>query len=263
MADISKIKAINGTTYNLKDATARKVIIQGTDSSVYNLQNVTDVQFKRFEAEGWVNAGHLQGTQTRTSNPTFYLPDDNGGTLATTDDVSGAVAEVNSDTALARQTMGTRCKNLLKNTAKTTTTADGATFTVNADGSVTLDKNPPSATRTLNVMANQAVPESWYGQALILSGCPAGGSSTSYRIALQNADTGANIAIDSGNGAKFTLTSAVSRIRVALVAYTSTSYSNITFRPMIRSADITDDTFEAYQPSLQEQIDELRSLISG
>lgn len=44
---------------------------------------------------------------------------------------------------------------------------------------------------------------------------------------------------------------------------TGTSFDNVVFYPMVRYANITDDTYEPYQPSLQEQITELTSRVKA
>lgn len=77
-----------------------------------------------------------------------------------------------------------------------------------------------------------------------LTGCPKGGSSTTYRIGMNlNGDS-----FDTGNGATKTITTAVFNKNVWLIVYKGTTVNNLTFYPMlIKSTE--DKPYEQYGAS--------------
>lgn len=135
-------------------------------------------------------------------------------------------------------------KNLLPNTA-TSQTINGVTFTVNSDGSVTCNTDENGATKItyLVICMTPDIPES---TKLILSGCPKGGTLSTYALQYSTwVDAAYN---DVGNGEKFKKydyeTYPTARVAIRICA--GCVCDNLTFYPMIRNADITDDTYEPY-----------------
>ena len=125
-------------------------------------------------------------------------------------------------------------KNLLKNEAVSHTVA-GITYTVNNDGSITA--NGTSTAVSPCIICNEFLFKA--GIAYKLTGCPAGGSTTAYRI--DNVST----LYDDGAGGYITCaTDTVSAIRIRIAA--GVTVNNLTFRPMLRLAEIEDDTYEPY-----------------
>jgi len=127
-------------------------------------------------------------------------------------------------------------KNLLENTA-TTTTAQGITFTMNADGTITAN-GTALANATIRVCSNVNLPIGKY----TLTGCPSGGSETTYD--LRYGTSGANR--DTGNGATITITEPAESY-VAILIRSGVTVDNLVFKPMIRLASISDDTYEPYK----------------
>jgi hypothetical protein len=124
-------------------------------------------------------------------------------------------------------------KNLLQNTA-TTTTINGVTFTVNADGSVRANGTASgNAILVLNSFA-------FDGTSVILSGCPSGGGGSTYRL---DAFGSSGLSVDVGNGIAIT-TSGERNIRI--VVFSGTTIDKV-FYPMIRLPEFTDDTYEPYK----------------
>ena len=140
-------------------------------------------------------------------------------------------------------------KNLLENTASTMDRL-GITFTVNDDGSVTASG---TATDRSAITVKDKVYLKKVG-AYKLSGCPNGGSETTYRLlfGIKKAD-GTFIAdiIDYGNGASFSITQEMidSKVYGVALIYVFSGYTanNLTFKPMIRLASDTDATYEPYK----------------
>lgn len=128
-------------------------------------------------------------------------------------------------------------KNLLPNTA-TSQTINGVTFTVNSDGSVTC--NGTASVSTFFLLKQHLQLEE--RQSYYLTGCPTGGGGSSFRVYAQT-DLGVNFYLDSGNGA---IINYISQLEVLIVIYSGYTCENLTFYPMIRKADIEDDTYEPY-----------------
>lgn len=164
---------------------------------------------------------------------------------------------VMSDIALNRQTLGTSSKNLLK-IVGTTRTVNGITFKVNSDGSIISNGTASSnATFEIGTLSLKS------GENVHLSGCPLGGDTGGYCIMWLYTGTWTGVSeYDYGSGATAQISSdATIAIRIRITS--GTTVSSLVFHPMLRSADITDDTFEPYKPSLQEQIEELRTQIAN
>lgn len=128
-------------------------------------------------------------------------------------------------------------KNLLKNTASTTT-KKGVTSTVNDDGSTTLSGTATEAVSfrvgtAFNFKANVSY---------ILNGCPGGGSEGKYALYLSSYTTSK----DYGKGMNVTFAEDTTQ-DVYIFIWSGTTVSNLTFKPMIRLASIEDDTYEPYK----------------
>ena len=136
-----------------------------------------------------------------------------------------------------KNTLGyTAGKNLLENTA-TTTTINGITFTVNDDGSVTVNGTATAIT-AFRFAKGIVLPNGEY----ILNGCPNGSSVNTYYLYM----TGTGIAgHDAGAGKTFVIEdNVISGISIFVIE--GQTVNNVTFYPMIRKADVTDDTYEPY-----------------
>ena len=168
-------------------------------------------------------------------------------------DISSMNAAVKNDIALDRTTLGTQCKNLLKNTA-VTTTKSGITFTVNDDKSITV-----SGTATSRIIF--LVGTAYISQTgnYTYTGTPSGGASSTYSMNYRNsnvyktAETGNGITAQFEGGKTY---EAVIDIRSGV------TISNLTFSPMLRDADITDDTYEPYKENVDERLIENKSDIA-
>lgn len=159
------------------------------------------------------------------------------------------VDPIKSQAAVNRTTLGTQCKNLLKNNA-VTKTVNGVTFTINDDKSITANG---TATAQISFMINNKV-----GLGIgnyILTGCPSGGSwNTFYLTAyassawLKSPDFGSGCTIENKT---------VTQVVISIASgYTA---NNLKFYPMLRYADITDDTYEVYKETVDERLIENKS----
>lgn len=117
--------------------------------------------------------------------------------------------------------------NILQNTASTTTT-NGITFTVNADGSVTANG---TATANAQLLIDRFVPADG---TYTVSGCPTGGSSSTYAVRVYANNGGTYKAQDVGNGATFSFTASTDvNLSIYIFVFNNTTVSNLTFGPMV------------------------------
>lgn len=148
-------------------------------------------------------------------------------------------------------------KNSLDNTA-TTKISNGITFTVNSDKTVLADgTNDTSANSSLIINIYDLSPGTY-----ILNGCPSGGASNTYRLAIQETGSYSILgSIDIGNGSgEFTIDT-TTNVQIAIFIQKGLTVNNLLFKPMLRKATIADDTYEQYgaspSPDYQSKIENL------
>lgn len=136
-------------------------------------------------------------------------------------------------------------KNLLDNTA-TTKISNGITFTVNSDKTVNVNgTNDTSANSSLIINRYVLSPGTY-----ILNGCPSGGASNTYRLAIHETGSYSVLgSIDIGNGSgEFTIDT-TTNVQIAIFIQKDLTVNNLLFKPMLRKATIADDTYEQYGAS--------------
>lgn len=156
--------------------------------------------------------------------------------------------ETKERAALNRSTLGYQRKNLLKNIG-TTDTKNGVTFTKNSDGSIAVTGTASGTNATFRIANDFYLEPGRY----ILSGCPQGGSGAGYRIQMSHLDY-SFFGRDEGHGFVFEVTESAHFI-ISIIIQNGMSVSDLTFYPMIRFAEITDDTYEPYKSSVEDQIE--------
>lgn len=118
-------------------------------------------------------------------------------------------------------------KNLLLNNLSTIT-RNGVTATINDDKTVNVNgTNSSTSIVNFRINDNLTLPAGTYK----LSGCPNGGTKTTYRLAVQDSSWNV-LAIDIGTGATFTLSSETT-VKVNIYIQGSYSANNLLFKPMI------------------------------
>ena len=125
--------------------------------------------------------------------------------------------------------------NMLEVTATDSTTS-GITFTVNDDGTVTVD-----GTATANAYLVLGSVDLIGGQTYALNGCPTGGGNSTYRLYWQ----GVTGNYDEGEGTTYT-PETDSTVNIRIVVYNGATVDNLTFKPMVRVASIEEDTYMEY-----------------
>ena len=137
------------------------------------------------------------------------------------------------------------CKNLIPYPYyDKTKTLNDIVFTDNGDFTVTVNG---TASETTSFIFNHRIDKSLVLGAgeYKVSGCPVGGSNTTYRVIVARSSSSGTfeaIAIDTGSGATFTITEETD-IYVGIEIKRGAIVNNITFKPMLRKADILDDTY--------------------
>ena len=140
---------------------------------------------------------------------------------------------------LNRQTLGYSKKNLFKNTA-TSTTENGVTFTVNDDGSVTVNGTATAQARLL-FKSNLVFDED---TILSIKGTTNGGVSGWY--------SGGNVF-----GSEKTVPAGTSYGGFFIFVNAGVTVNNVTVYPMIRSAEITDGTYEPYVDDVDTRLQKI------
>ena len=146
--------------------------------------------------------------------------------------------------ALTNYVANNNVKNFLPVTAQTQT-KNGLTFTVNNDGSVTV-------TGTASAQTDFAIGSVTLkdGQGYVLSGCPSGGSTTTYRLNLR--DYGSDI----GSGYEVTAVSTTLSTDVYIRFNSGFAISgSLVFKPMITDANIPDSDYAHYQPYAKTNVE--------
>lgn len=147
-------------------------------------------------------------------------------------------------------------KNLLPNTG-TSQTINGITFTVNDDGSVTA--NGTATAQAIFWVTGSNNNRYTFDKDVIISGCPSGGSGSTYALG------GNNVGIVTDEA----MITAGNAISVACVIYSGVTVSNLTFKPMLRLASDPDDTYQPYTMTNREltekkiNIADLKTVVSA
>lgn len=144
-------------------------------------------------------------------------------------------------------------KNLLKITG-TSQTIRNVTFTVNDDGTVTVNgtnNTTSTAVFYLNILPADTAPNY---NGCRLTGCPQGGSTSTYRLAVQlNSGSYTTYASDTGDGGTIRNVPS-SDCRVGIFIYAGATVDNLTFKPMICTAEdwAASKEYVPYTPTLAE-----------
>lgn len=207
-----------------------------------------------------VNDGEATFTyQSSMSSYRYYLRVINGATISTTfypmirlasdtDSTYQPYAETNYQLTQNKVDWESNgiigAKNLLENTASTTTT-NGVTFTVNSDKSVTIS-GTSTATFTFPLGYSPV------GQYR-LTGCPSGGTASTYALYVSN-----QYLYETGNGLNVNFTD--NRLIQIYISAGQTFSTPITFYPMIRLVTDTDDTYQPYTMTNQQLTERISKL---
>lgn len=154
-------------------------------------------------------------------------------------------------------------KNLLSNNAKNQT-INGITFTENSDGSVTANGTADSESYYYISQRGSTIEAILKKGVYIISGCPKGGSHTTYSLSISirefSSSSWARLANDYGDGELFTLPKDSDKyysFDIFILISAGQTVTNLTFYPMIRLASDTDDTYQPYAMTNKELTDKV------
>lgn len=166
------------------------------------------------------------------------------------------IAVNKSDIAINKTTLGYQCKNLLKPTSSKTRA--GITYTVNSDGSVTLT----GVSTTGSTYNYFSIPVTLKPGKYKVNGMPSTSSNSTYRVDLRSTESGGTVY---GYGAKaFEVEFAETTTAYYMIRIDGTykeELGGVTFYPMIRCADIIDDTYEPYKENIDERLTKIQNEI--
>ena len=165
-------------------------------------------------------------------------------------DISESFANVKSDIAVNKATMGYKCKNLLKSTA-VPQTINGVTFTVNDDKSITVNG---TATSRIVIATGKAYIQQTGNYTY--TGTPSGGSSATYSMNYRSGNIYKDTDIGNGVTAQF---EGGKTYEAVIDIRSGVTVSDLTFYPMLRYADITDDSYEPYVEDINTRINNIIS----
>ena len=249
--DFDTLKELSDWIYTHEEsAAAMNTAIQSNTNSIESL--TTDVNKKANSDDVYDKATADSRFLGIDATADKAVADENGSNISET------FSTMKNDIAINRTTLGTQCKNLLKNNA-VTQTVSGVTFTINDDKSITVNG---TATSMVQISLGDITENGSY----ILTGCPSGGSTSTYMLSLTvfRTDGTKTYSNETGNGRSIVFDSEKHiRIKFLIQINSGVTVSNLTFKPMLRYADITDSTYEPYQPSVQEQIAALEARIAA
>lgn len=170
-------------------------------------------------------------------------------------EIKADIASIKSDIAMNRTTLGVdvQCKNLLENTA-VTKTVSGITFAVNSDKSITINGTNESNDKTiLNICDLKS-----YGEGKFIASCKS--SDTNIYMSLLD-ESGTGLGAISDNELIWNSNGEKRSVRFAVKG--NATIDNVTVYPMIRYADIADDTYVPYVPTIQSEIDNIMQRLTA
>ena len=137
---------------------------------------------------------------------------------------------------------------------ETTKEQNGLTFTVNSDGTVLVTGQPTTSSQTNFHLALVNTVKLENGKRYILSGCPEGGGYDKYRLEYSNWSTAGYE--DLGNGVIFTewdpSTYPNQKFNIRIEGGITLPEEGLLFKPMVRLAEVSDDTYVPYAMTNQE-----------
>ena len=211
----------------------------------------------------------LAGHVADTDNPHQTTKEQVGlGNVDNTSDadkpISLAVqAVLDIDRAAIAELIDSGAKNLLQISCSSQT-VNGVAFTVNSDGTITAEiPDNITANAQLELLPSVIVPDNLRGRRLVLSGSPTGGSTSTWRMVLQNTSSGfSTLAANEEGGTVFTVPDSIARIRLVFTVYSNCPAQTIVIKPMIcdKSAWDVSQEYVPYRPDYDELIARIAAL---
>ena len=138
--------------------------------------------------------------------------------------------------------------------AQESVTINGVTFTVNSDGTISTSGTCDNPNGSTFFLWSGGIP-SWLDSDddYILTGCPSGGSVTTYSIQYSNwAEGNLQVYYDEGSGVNIKKITDSTTQRLRIWIRNGVNADGLVFKPMIRLASDTDDTYAPYAMTNKE-----------
>ena len=155
-----------------------------------------------------------------------------------------------------------------------THTENGITFTDNGDGTITANGTATDTAIFSMVLGNTALSANGNltintNKPLILSGCPSGGGNNTYRVQYGLTDGTtywAKTASDTGSGVELTPVDGLNSYCfdvIRIMVFEGYTVNNLTFKPMLRLAADTDNTYQPYAKTNKQLTDQIEGLTAN
>lgn len=177
-----------------------------------------------------------------------------------TSNISEQETALDENRAALVEIVDSGAKNFIKNTT-VSRTINGVEFIVNADKTVTANGTATGNTSIAIYIDDANV----IGKDMVVSGCPEGGSNTTFRCFLQKnqSNTFTTIATLTGNSVEFV--SDIATYRYLITLYNGYTADNLVFSPMLctKAAWGISHQYVPYRPSYDELIARIEVLEGG
>ena len=207
-------------------------------------------KFFFWDGENWTENPHGGGAGFEPTDA--QLTAMNSGITATD------VEQINTNKTnilLSEQMNG--AKNMLRFDGLSRTSNNGVSFALNSDFSITATRTEPSSSTALTELTlngNNVNIDSYCDEHHYLTGCPNGGSFTSYETLARALDTPNYIERDYGDGALLVNRRTTSNITYQ-IAVRSGFTGSVTFKPMIITKSAYDAGYTDYQPYAMSNVE--------
>lgn len=145
--------------------------------------------------------------------------------------------------------------NLLPNITPGTYESNGVTYTVGSDGKVTANG---TASATKNSIFNVAVTTFESGETYWLSGCPSGGTASTYFITCGDGDVSKR---DYGAGVQFTASEKT--VYIQIIIPKGSTVTNLVFTPMFTLLKHKGQSYTPHVPTNEEIKETIKSIAAA
>lgn len=226
-------------------------IVAGAPSDFDTLKEMSDWLTEHEESAAAMNSA-IQGKVDKETGKSL-MTDTEITRLAGVDNYDDS--NLKNDIVINKTTLGMQCKNLLKNEAATET-KNGVTFTVNTDGTITING---TCTADYNHYCGEIKKPGKY----IINGYPENAVFDDYRIMgritkSDNTETWFSAELEQ----PITINATNISVKIYIKVKTNVTYENVVFLPMVRYADVTDNTYEPYVDNVSKRLDTIETNVT-
>lgn len=260
LCELINVISASGSVENIEEIVAEKVaeIVASAPEDFDTLKEISDWIYEHADSAAAMNSA-IQALQSTTE--ALNQDKANQTSLDTLqNNVINSFGVIGSRVTNSEITLGYTKKNLLKiSSSVTSQTKNGITFTVNDDKSITVNG---TATANTTLWLGQIKTEGNY----YLTGCPSGGTVSTYMITITISKLDGTTAYNSeiGNGSLVVVNPSLhASVGFMIEIKSGTTVDNLTYYPMLRHQSIQDTTYEPYVESVDERFNSLLARIEA